>query len=178
MSEYNYFLLGFWTHCLLKVQEPSTINHSKLIMHFPVCHKYLFLFWGFHPIDFSVHWTWHLRGLVLHDQVCPGRVLQLLLVYDWELDPRSLSLGWHLEFHSPLHGLEFHPIAEMGCVQESTRQNQKYQYLILYNKILLVVLKYRKKLLTLKRTSTDNVFCRQLISTRSLPLLDPNWTIF
>lgn len=88
-------------------------------MHPLVCQKYLFLFWVFHPIDFSVHWKWRLHGPVLHDQACPGRVLQLLLVYDWESDPRFLSLGWHLEFRCPLHGLEFHPIAETGCVQES-----------------------------------------------------------
>lgn len=79
----------------------------------------------FHPIGFYVHWKWHLHDLVLHDQAYPVQVLRLLLVYGWESDPIFLSLGWHQEFRYPLHGLEFHPIAEMVCVQESIQDKTK-----------------------------------------------------
>lgn len=140
----------------------STINHSKPILHLPVCHKYLFLFWGFHPIDFSVHWKWHLHGLVLHDQVCPGQVLQLLLVYDWELDPRFLSLGWHLEFHYPLHGLEFHPIAETGCDRESTQDKTKSISISSYPIKDCQLFLSTVRGLALKVSSVDS-FCGQLI---------------
>lgn len=109
----------------LRWKNPIQLTIQNLWCTSPVCHKYLFLFWGFHPIDFCVHWKWHPHGPALRAQACPGRALQLLLGYGWELDPRSWSPGWHLEFRFPLHGLEFHPIAEMGCAQESARDKTK-----------------------------------------------------
>lgn len=127
MSECNYLQPFVCSYRFCKVQNSYSICHSKFLRHslIPHIHTHLFLFWEFHPTDFYVRWKWLLHGLVLHGQVCPGQVLQLLLACDWEWDPRSLSRGWHREFRYPLHGLEFHPIAEMVYAQESAQDKSQ-----------------------------------------------------
>lgn len=179
MSEYNYFLPGFWTHCLLKVKKPGTINHSKLIMHPPSLPEIPLSVLGvsshrfFRALEVAPPWpgvAW--PGVSRPGVAAPAGVW--LGVGSQIFEP-GVAPGVSLPFARP--GVSSHR-RDGVCPGVYPRQNRKYQYLILYSKRLLVVLKYSKKLLTLKTISTNNVFCRQLMSTGSLPLLDPNWTIF